>query len=66
MSEPEGNSSVQFTLAALEDLEDIWDYVAEDSPLAADRLLDTLLKSAQRLGEFPKMGHPRGDLSHAA
>ena len=66
MTEPENTSIVQFTPAALADLESIWDYVAEDSPLKADRLIETLLESAQGLGDFPKMGHRRTDLADEA
>ena len=43
--------TVEFTPAALEDLEEIWDYVAADSPLNADRLHDNLLKAAA--GRYP-------------
>ncbi|MGD2124357.1 MAG: type II toxin-antitoxin system RelE/ParE family toxin [Gemmatimonadota bacterium] len=39
MTEPENTFTVQFTPAALEDLEEILDYVAEDSPLRSVQAL---------------------------
>ena len=52
-----------FTPAALQDLEEIWDYIAEDSPPAATAVIDTLLTSVARLAEYPHIGHPRDDLA---
>jgi toxin ParE1/3/4 len=44
------------------DLIDIWNYVADDSPAKADRLLDTVNKLCQTLARFPKMGRARNEL----
>ncbi len=44
------------------DLLDIWNYVADDSPAKADRLLDTINKRCQTLARFPKMGRARNEL----
>jgi len=44
------------------DLLDIWNYVADDSPAKADRLLDTINKKCQTLARFPKMGRVRNEL----
>ena len=44
------------------DLLDIWNYVADDSPAKADRLLDSINKHCQTLARFPKMGRARGEL----
>jgi len=44
------------------DLVDIWIYVAADSPAAADRLLETIDQSCQRLSQFPEMGRRRLEL----
>jgi toxin ParE1/3/4 len=44
------------------DLLDIWNYVADDSPAKADRLLDSINKQCQALARFPKMGRARNEL----
>ena len=44
------------------DLLDIWNYVADDSPAKADRLLDSINKQCQTLARFPKMGRARNKL----
>ncbi|GAB4419881.1 MAG: type II toxin-antitoxin system RelE/ParE family toxin [Bryobacter sp.] len=45
------------TEAAEEDLLAIWDYLAGDSPVAADRVLDQIYKALQFLGDNPGVGH---------
>lgn len=45
------------------DLIEIWNYVADDSPANADRLLDLINKQCQTLARFPKMGRARSELS---
>ena len=37
---------------AEQDLLDIWLYIAEDSPINADRFLDKLYATTQKLAEF--------------
>jgi len=54
---------VLFTPAALRDLEELWDYIARDSPASATVLADTILTSIDRLSGFPLMGHSRNDLA---
>ena len=49
--------------AAAQDLNDIWDYVAEDSLDGADRLLETIYDQILSLATTPGMGHPRRDLA---
>ena len=44
------------------DLLEIWNYVADDSPANADRLLDIINKQCQTLARFPKMGRARNEL----
>jgi toxin ParE1/3/4 len=44
------------------DLEEIWWYIAQDNPNAADRLLDKVEEVCQTLARFPKMGTNREDL----
>ena len=41
---------------AEEDLIDIWSYIAEDSPQAADRLLDKIDEACARLADHPRLG----------
>jgi plasmid stabilization system protein ParE len=38
------------------DLNDLWDYIGEDSPSAADRLIETLFEAFSQLADFPGMG----------
>lgn len=44
------------------DLLEIWFYIAEDSPLNADRFLDKLNEKAQQLATFSDMGVDRPEL----
>ena len=45
-----------WTLRAQRDLASSRDYVAADSPTAADRLADRLFQAGQRLSDFPEVG----------
>lgn len=47
-----------FTDPAARDLGDIIDYIALDNPQAAEGVYRALVKSANRLCEFPGRGHP--------
>lgn len=55
----------QFELArrALGDLQEIWEFVSEDSFTAADRLIEDFYRTFQRLAMAPGMGHKREDLT---
>jgi plasmid stabilization system protein ParE len=48
---------------AYTDLDNIWEFVAEDNLDAADRLLEQIYESIQALGQFPYQGHWRSDLT---
>lgn len=48
-----------------QDLLDIWLYIAQDSPVNADRFLDRLYEVAHKLTEFNEMGTARPDLAEA-
>lgn len=50
---------------AAQDLEGIWNYVAKNSPRAADNLFDKLRESFPKLALFPQMGRDRSDLTPA-
>jgi toxin ParE1/3/4 len=56
--------SITLSNQARQDLIAIWDYIADDNPSAADRLLDTLEERMQRLADHPFLGPPRPDISH--
>ena len=48
---------------AVQDLNDIWDYIAADSVDAADRVMDTLFAAFAQLAAMPGLGHTRADLT---
>ena len=43
--------------AAYADLDRIYEWIARDQPRSADSVADRILESAERLGQFPNMGH---------
>ena len=47
---------------ALQDLDEIWFFIAQDNLSAADRWLDILLEKAVKLAERPHLGRARPDL----
>jgi plasmid stabilization system protein ParE len=47
------------------DLDDLWDYIAQDSVEAADRLIAKLFKTFEALARNPRMGHKRPDLTQS-
>jgi plasmid stabilization system protein ParE len=48
---------------AIEDLEEIWEYIAADSVEAADRLRQEIYDAIRSLIPFPYVGHSRPDLT---
>jgi toxin ParE1/3/4 len=48
---------------AFADLDDIRDFIAQDNPDAADRLMSEIFDAIRRLVPFPHQGHRRPDLS---
>ena len=48
---------------AEQDLDEIWEYIAEDSVDAADRLMAKLFEAFEELARSPRMGHKREDLT---
>ena len=48
---------------ALEDLDDIRDYIAQKNPDAADRVISEIFDGLRALGLFPHQGHRRPDLT---
>jgi plasmid stabilization system protein ParE len=45
------------------DLDEIWDYIAEDSIDAADQWIGRLFDAFDAIGKAPGIGHKRGDLT---
>ena len=53
----------RLTKRADTDLDAIWDYIARDNPLAADRVEQKFYEDFAKLAENPGMGHFRDDLA---
>ena len=51
------------TPRANQDVNDIWDYIANDNIEAADRVLEALERAMLKLAKNPGMGHWREDLT---
>jgi toxin ParE1/3/4 len=49
-------SRIRITPLAEQDLVEIWYFIAQDDPLAADRLLDLLEEKYKLLADNPHMG----------
>jgi plasmid stabilization system protein ParE len=60
MSEDQG--FVLHPLAA-QDITDIWEFIAEDNPLAARYVREDILAAIRGLVSFPHQGHRRPDLT---
>lgn len=56
-------ASYELSPEALRDLQGVWDFIANDSPDAADRVIDELFQAFQHLAEWPRQGHTRRDLT---
>jgi plasmid stabilization system protein ParE len=52
-----------FTRQAEDDLFEIWDFIAQDSIDAADRVRDEIRAAIRKLCEFPGIGHHRADIA---
>ncbi len=48
---------------AYKDLEEVWEYIAESSLDAADRVRDEVFKAIRSLVPLPNQGHRRPDLT---
>jgi toxin ParE1/3/4 len=49
---------VEWLSLALADLDAVAEYIAEDNPLAAERIVDDIFAATDRLASFPAMGRP--------
>jgi len=54
---------IQRTPRADQDLEELWFFIAQDDPAAADRWIDTLEEKIQLLADNPLMGPSRPDIA---
>lgn len=48
---------------AYNDLDEIWEYIAANNLVAADRVLDEIYQMLRSLVAFPQQGHSRPDLT---
>jgi toxin ParE1/3/4 len=46
------------------DFDEIWNYIAQDNPEAADRVENSLHAAIRLLARMPGMGHRRNDVSN--
>lgn len=53
----------QFTPQAIADLFDIWSFIAEDNPDAADRVEEAVFRACDLLADSPLAGRTRKDLT---
>ena len=53
---------VFYTHQADRDLLDLWLYIAQDNPAAADRQLEAIHASCERLAEYPGIGQGSPDI----
>ena len=51
------------TPSAKQDVNDIWDYIANDNIEAADRVLDALESAMVKIAKNPSIGHWREELA---
>jgi addiction module RelE/StbE family toxin len=56
-------SGVVYSQAAQGDLQDIWAFIAEHNPEAADVLEADIRAEVQELAKLPSLGHRRRDLT---
>jgi plasmid stabilization system protein ParE len=59
------NTEQGFTLhpGAAQNFTDIWEFIVEDTPLAARRVREHILDAVRKLVPFPHQGHKRPDLT---
>ena len=55
-------NSISLTPQAVQDLDDIWDYIAEDSPDRATAFLQSIEEKILNLAETPHIGRARPEL----
>jgi len=53
----------RFTPSALDDLDDIWTYIAADSISAANRVESTILEACESVSRHPLLGSKRAEIT---
>ena len=56
------NRRIFYSGPARRDLDEIWDYIAADNPIAASKFVDKMLTAAQSYANQPRLGEARFDL----
>lgn len=56
-------SDFRLSPQAFRDIDEIWEFIAEDNLDAADRIRDEIFAACEKLAEMPGMGHLRDDLA---
>ena len=51
------------TAEARNDLDEIWQYIAVESEITADKVIAEIIQRFPRLAEFPEMGRERTELA---
>ena len=51
------------TAEARQDLDAIWQYIAAESEITADKVISEIIQRFPRLAEFPEMGRERTELA---
>ena len=51
-------------VGVVQDLDDVWTYIAQDNIDAADRWIEKLFDAFEAIGKVPGIGHKREDLTH--
>ena len=57
-------AQVDLTLVARLDLQEIWDYIAQDSHFQADRLIERFTLKFDHLAQHTGLGRPRPELAN--
>ena len=57
------NALFQFTPEAIEDLDNIWHFIAQENPQAADRVEAEIIATCLRIAGYPRIGHKRQDIT---
>ncbi|MDA3940378.1 MAG: type II toxin-antitoxin system RelE/ParE family toxin [Spirochaetia bacterium] len=55
-------NNLKLSLQAVDDLKEIWLYIANDSPAIADRFIDELYRKCKIISENPDLGRRRHNL----
>lgn len=58
------NKEYNLSVEALQDLQEIWQYIAEDNLVYADKVESSLYMEFDRLAKNPNIGHRRNDITN--